>query len=235
MKKKNIAIVLSAGKGTRMNSVTAKQYLLIKEKPVIYYSLKAFQDCPFIDEIVLVTGEKDVEFCRNSIVEKYKFDKVTQIVQGGKERFHSVYNGLLAVRECKVVYIHDGARPFVTEKILERLQKAVEEYEACVAGMPVKDTIKICDENGFCAFTPRRDLVWQIQTPQVFSYKLILHAYQKLMKELEAGRVTAVTDDAMVLECMTEHKVKLIEGSYGNLKITTAEDMKIAEILLENL
>lgn len=235
MEKKNVAIVLSAGKGTRMNSAMAKQYLLIKGKPVIYYSLKIFQDCPLIDEIILVTGKKDVEFCRDSIVGKYGFDKVVRIVPGGKERFHSVYNGLLAAGECRFVYIHDGARPFVTEEILERLQRAAEEYQACVAGMPVKDTIKLSDENGFCAVTPRRDLVWQIQTPQVFSYKLILQAYQKLMKELEKGHVTAVTDDAMVVECMTEYKVKLVEGSYSNLKITTVEDMRTAETFLENL
>ncbi|MDO5541597.1 MAG: 2-C-methyl-D-erythritol 4-phosphate cytidylyltransferase [Eubacteriales bacterium] len=234
MAKKSIAIVLSAGKGRRMHSRTAKQYLHIKGKPVIYYALKTFQDCPFIDEIILITGEEDKEFCRHDIIEKYGLDKVGQIVSGGKERFHSVYNGLTAAQECDFVYIHDGARPFVTQNMLERLQKAAEEYHACVAGMPVKDTIKISDDNGFCASTPKRSLVWQIQTPQVFSYSLVKDAYQKLMDALAAGKDLSVTDDAMVVECMTDHKVKLIEGAYSNLKITTPEDLKTAEIFLEN-
>lgn len=234
MPEKSVAIVLSAGKGKRMNSQTAKQYLHIKGRPVIYYALKTFQDCPFIDEIILIAGEEDKEFCRHGIVEKYGLDKVAQIVSGGKERFHSVYNGLMAAGECDFVYIHDGARPFVTLSMLERLRKAVEEYHACVAGMPVKDTIKISDEDGFCASTPKRALVWQIQTPQVFCHSLVKDAYQKLMDALASGIDLAVTDDAMVVECMTEHKVKLVEGSYLNLKITTPEDMKTAEIFLED-
>lgn len=235
MAERNAAIVLSAGKGKRMNSATAKQYLLINEKPVIYYSLKTFQECPFIDEIVLVTGKNDMEFCRSEIAERYGFDKVKQIVSGGKERYISVYNGLLALKDCDYVYIHDGARPFVTREILNRLRSAVKEYRACVAGMPVKDTIKISDENGFCISTPRRDRVWQIQTPQVFSCRLIKNAYQKLMEKLSEGEALAVTDDAMVVEHMTEQKVRLVEGAYSNLKITTAEDMEIAKHLILNL
>jgi len=229
---KNVAVVLSAGVGKRMKSDLAKQYLLIKGKPVIFYALKTFQDCPFIDEIILVAGEKDLDFCRREIVEKYGLSKVQKIVAGGRERYNSVYNGLLAADDCSFVYIHDGARPFVTQEILERLQEAVEKYHACVAGMPVKDTIKISDEEGFSAETPRRDRVWQIQTPQVFSYPLVRDAYRKLMEKLEDGLQLAVTDDAMVVEHVTDCRVKLVEGSYSNLKITTAEDMKTAEAFL---
>lgn len=228
MGEKSVAIVLAAGQGKRMNSSVQKQYLLIKGKPVLYYSLKAFEDCPFIDEIILVTGKDEIDYCRQEIVENYGFTKVNQIVPGGKERYHSVYEGLKVITGCQYVYIHDGARPFLNGEILERARAAVEESGACVVGMPVKDTIKISDGTGIAAETPRRDLVWMIQTPQVFSYELIFSAYKKLLK----GDAISVTDDAMVLEVMEGKKVRLVEGSYQNIKITTPEDLIIAEAFL---
>lgn len=229
MTEKHVAVVLSAGQGKRMNSPTAKQYLLIKGKPVIWYSLQAFEQCPFIDEIILVAGEKDLDYCREHIVEKYGFQKVRRIVAGGKERYHSVFQGLLAVQDCTFVYIHDGARPFLTQEILMRAREAVRVYGACVVGMPVKDTIKICDKDGFSVQTPDRSMVWQVQTPQVFSYSLIRRAYELLMEELQKGAEIPITDDAMVVERMTEQKVKLVEGAYSNIKITTPEDLTIGE------
>lgn len=232
MEQKNTAIVLAAGKGTRMRSQTAKQYLLIKGKPVLYYSLKAFEDCPFIDEVILVTAENEKEYCRREIVEKYGFLKVTQLISGGSERYESVFYGLLSVKNCSYVYIHDGARPFVTQEMLNRLHVDVKEYRACVAGMPVKDTIKISDENGFIADTPNRALVWQIQTPQVFSYELVFSAYQKLFADLTEGKKVQVTDDAMVVEYASDNRVKLTEGSYSNFKITTPEDLILADALV---
>lgn len=230
---KHTAIVLAAGKGTRMQSQVAKQYLLIKGKPVLYYSLKAFEDCPFIDEIILVTGEEEKEYCRREIVEKYGFLKVAHLAAGGKERYESVYRGLLAAKECAYVYIHDGARPFVTGDMLERLKTEAAECKACVAGMPVKDTIKISDENGYIADTPKRSLVWQIQTPQVFSYELVFTAYQRLFADPVGMKKRQITDDAMVVEEMTDTKVKLTQGSYRNLKITTPEDLVLAEALMD--
>ncbi len=227
---KQVAIVLSAGRGTRMNTAVSKQYLLIQGKPVIYYSLKAFQECPFIDEIVLVTGKAEMDYCRKEIVEKYHLDKVTKITAGGAQRYHSVYCGLKAISDCDYVYIHDGARPFVDEEILERAQKAVEIYGACVVGMPVKDTIKISDDSGFAESTPERSKVWQIQTPQVFEFLLVKKCYEKLMAELEEGKEIAVTDDAMVVERESDVKVRLTEGSYTNMKITTPEDLLLAEV-----
>lgn len=224
------AIVLAAGRGTRMHSDIPKQYLLVREKPVLYYSLKTFQDS-FVDRIILVTSESDVEYCRQNIVVQYGFDKVTRIVAGGKERYHSVYEGIKAAGDCDYIYIHDGARPFVTESMLERAYECVSKYDACVIGMPVKDTIKIADEDGFAASTPRRDLVWSVQTPQVFSFSLIKDAYSALIKDekriLQGG--VRITDDAMVVETFTDKKVKLVEGSYENIKITTPEDLSIAE------
>lgn len=235
MKEKCIAIVLAAGQGRRMHSKVPKQYLLIKGRPVLYYSLKVFQES-FIDEIILVTTEEDKEYCRREIVEKYGFYKVTNIVTGGKERYHSVYAGIKAAGKCSYLFIHDGARPFVTDEILKRAYNCVMEYDACVIGMPVKDTIKLADESGFAAATPRRDLVWMIQTPQVFSYSLIKEAYTRLIDReqeiLETG--VQITDDAMVVENFSDGRVKLEEGSYRNIKITTPEDLKVAEAFLEN-
>lgn len=224
------AVVLAAGKGKRMHSVVQKQFLMLRGKPVIFYSLEQFEQCPFINEIVLVTGEEEIDYCRKEIVEKFNFQKVKKIVAGGAERFLSVYNGLKACT-CDFVYIHDGARPFVDQAILERTREDVNRYGACVAGMPVKDTIKISDGDGYADVTPPRSRVWMVQTPQVFAYSCIKDAYDKL---IAAGRMD-VTDDAMVLECMTGQKTRLTLGSYENIKITTPEDLEIAEVFAARL
>jgi len=228
---KHIAIVLSAGKGTRMKSNIQKQYLLLREKPIIYYSLAELQKCPFIDEIILVTGQEEIEYNRLEIVERYGFTKVTNIVAGGKERYHSVYAGLKSISTCDYVYIHDGARPFIDQEILSRIYEAVRADQACAVGMPVKDTIKISNHEGYAEHTPPRDLVWMIQTPQAFQYDLIKRAYDKLIQK----KVKGVTDDAMVIEYMEKKKVKLVPGSYSNIKITTPEDLEIAELFCRNL
>lgn len=225
---KYTAIVLAAGSGKRMNTIVHKQYLLLDGKPILYYSLKAFEDSR-VSEIVLVTGDGEEEYCQKEIIQKYGLQKVCHVVKGGKERYHSVYEGLKAVRKTDYVLIHDGARPFIDKDIIERSIETVEKYQACVVGMPAKDTIKIADELGFAADTPDREHVWQVQTPQTFSYSLIMQAYEKLM----ACNKRQVTDDAMVLEQMTNQTVKLIEGSYRNIKITTPEDLLVAETYLK--
>lgn len=228
---KNVAIVLAGGRGKRMNSNVQKQYLLIHEKPVLYYSLNTFQES-FVDEIVLVVPKGEEEYCKREIVEKYDFTKVKHIVCGGKERYHSVYQGLLAIDECDYVFIHDGARPFLTQEILQRVYDAVQEEKACVVGMPVKDTIKITDENEYATETPNREQVWMVQTPQTFSFTLIKEAYTCFLKQEEEllQKQIKITDDAMVVETFTEHKVKLVKGSYQNIKITTPEDLDIANL-----
>lgn len=228
MKKKYVAIVLAAGQGRRMNSSTQKQFLLIKNKPVLYYSLLEFERS-LIDEIVLVTSSDSIEYCKAEIVDKYGFDKVKTIVAGGKERYHSVMNGITAVEACDYLLIHDGARPFINQEIISRTVESVEKYQACVVGMPVKDTIKIVDEEEFAVETPARDKLWMIQTPQAFQFDLIKDAYAKLIGSNEIN----VTDDAMVVEYAMNQKVKLIEGSYKNIKITTPEDLLIAQVFCE--
>lgn len=223
-------IVLAAGQGKRMNTAVAKQYLLLRGKPVLYYSLAAFEKSD-VDEIILVTGAGEETFCQREVVEKYQFKKVKAIVPGGKERYHSVANGLQACRECDLVLIHDGARPFLDQDIIRRCIQGAEAYGACVAGMPVKDTIKIASEDGFVAGTPNRSYVWMVQTPQTFRYPLIAPAYEKLLQEeknLKAKGVN-ITDDAMVAEYFTGQKIRLVEGSYRNIKITTPEDLQVAE------
>lgn len=229
---KIIAIVLAAGRGKRMQSDVAKQYLLVRNKPVLYYSLKAFQDS-IVDEIILVTAENEITYCKEEIVDKYAITKVNRIIAGGKERYHSVHNGLKACEDADVVLIHDGARPFVDEAIIERNVRMVKEHGACVTGMPVKDTIKISDVEGYVKETPRRDLIWMIQTPQTFCYDFIKNAYDVFLNnEEENCKLYNVTDDAMVAEIFGGIKVKLVEGSYNNVKITTPEDMVLAEAIL---
>lgn len=224
MKKKIIAIVLAAGEGKRMGSGIPKQYMIIKSRPMVYHSLKAFQESQ-VDEIVLVTGEDEIAYCKQYIVERYHFTKVTQIVAGGRERYESVYFGLKAITDADYVLIHDGARPMINQKIIADSITGIEKYGACVVGVPAKDTIKVIDENEFAKETPSRKSLWIVQTPQSFEYKLVLDAYEKL---IHTGDETA-TDDAMVVEKYSGHKVKLIMGSYDNIKITTPEDVRISK------
>ena len=232
---KTVAVILAAGSGSRMKTDVKKQYMEIGGKPLIYYSLKAFEES-IVDDIILVVSRGDIDYVTKEIVQKYKFDKVQAVVEGGLARYHSVRLGLqAAAADCDYAFIHDGARPFVDRDIIMRALQAVKEYKACVVGMPAKDTIKIADEKGFAASTPDRNLMWTIQTPQVFSYNMILELYQRL--DREEGDLMAkginITDDAMVVEYYTDTKVKLVEGSYDNIKITTPEDIAVAEAIIE--
>lgn len=245
-----VAIVLAGGSGSRMNSDVAKQYMLIHGKEVIFYSLSTFQKNEHITDIVLVARNEDLEYCRNEIVNKYGFDKVRRIVPGGKERYASVYQGLLAVGDIfradanssdignnNVVLIHDGARPFVTNEMINSSIECAGETGACTVGVPVKDTIKIVDENMNGVETPDRKFLYQIQTPQTFKYKLIMDAYEKMYLEQNAADIckkAIITDDTMLVEMYSGIKSKVILGSYENIKITTPEDINIAEIFSEN-
>ena len=223
------AVILAGGRGSRMHSDIQKQYMLLNGRPLISYALEAFEQS-IVDVMVLVTGAGEEDYVRQEILAPLHLKKLCGIVTGGKERYHSVYEGLKAAGDCHLVFIHDGARPFVDQGILERTKEAAETYQACVAGMPVKDTIKLSDGHGTAVETPRRDLVWMVQTPQVFDCALIREAYRKLM---ESDGTLAVTDDAMVLESIEGKKVRLVEGSYRNIKITTPEDLLVAEAFLQ--
>ncbi len=231
-KKKCVALVLAAGVGRRMGSAIKKQYMELGGKPVLYLSLKTFQDSGIIDEIVLVAGESDLDFVSREIVDKYGFEKVTRIVPGGTERYDSVWQGLLAIPDEEgYVFIHDGARPFVSEEIIRRGYDDVSQYRACAAGMPSRDTVKLADREDFVLSTPDRDSIWLMQTPQVFEIPLIKEAYGKFMEQEEKE----ATDDAMVVEQMLQVPVKLFEGSYENMKITLPADLKLAEAILRDI
>lgn len=227
---KNIVIVLAAGQGKRMGTKVQKQFLNICGKPMIYYSLKCFEESPQIDEIIMVTSKDELLYCQEEIVAKYKFEKVSSIVTGGQERYHSVYEGLKACEDCAYVLIHDGSRPFISEEIISRTLEAAKQYQACVAAVPTKDTIKISDDQGFIQATPVRSNVWIVQTPQVFAYDLVKGAYDKSIEKELPG----ITDDAMVVEAMTSCRVRLVQGSYKNIKVTTPEDLEIAEVFVKS-
>lgn len=220
------AVLLAAGQGKRMGGKIPKQFLHILDKPVIYYALKCFQESEIIDEVILVTSDEMLSYCKEEIVDKFEFTKVSRVVAGGSERYDSVYEGLKACGDADYVFIHDGARPFVTEQILREGYADVKKYGASVAGVPSKDTVKYADYSGMVEETPDRTRVWSIQTPQIFSYHLVRGAYERLQHFEKDG----ITDDAMVVEQMEKHPVHLFMGSYRNIKITTAEDLEIAGV-----
>ncbi len=229
------AIVLAGGKGSRMNSDIQKQYLPLCGKPVLYYALQAFQHSS-VDEIILVVGNgmieniSEEEYCKKELIDKYHFNKVKHIIMGGSERYNSVMNGLKVIHnEMDYVLIHDGARPCITVELIERCIRDVIAYKACVAAVPVKDTIKVVDSKDYAVSTPDRSTLWQIQTPQCFEYNMILRAYYDMIADKEKSNIT---DDAMVVEKYSRNKVKMTHSNYKNIKITTPEDLQIAKAFL---
>ena len=223
---KNTAIVLAAGQGKRMHSKIQKQFLEIQGYPVLYYSLRCFQESPLIQDIILVTGEDALSYCKEEIVKKYGFTKVSNVIAGGKERYDSVYAGLCACKDCRYVLIHDGARPFISERIINEGIKFAEIYGAAAPGVMPKDTIKVKNEKNFSVDTPNRANLVSIQTPQVFKFDEILECHEKIRYNGEM-----VTDDTMVVE-KYGYSVYLYDGEYTNIKVTTPEDLILAERLI---
>ena len=230
---KTSAILLAAGSGKRMGGSVKKQFMLLKDKPLLYYPMKVFEES-FIDEIVVVCSPDDEDFIRNEIISRYGFKKISKLVPGGKERYDSVLCGLNAIEDCDYVFIHDGARPMIDIETLKRGFDVVQKYDACVIGVPSKDTVKIADEDNRVVNTPRRSLVWNIQTPQIFRFSLIKEAYTDVVGRAEeySKQGISITDDAMVLELFNDHEIRLVEGSYKNIKVTTPEDIILAEAFL---
>lgn len=227
---KNSVIIVAAGSGKRMRSAIAKQYIELKGRTILSYTVETFNGSEYIDEIILVTSSEAKEYVRKEIVERYGFHKVKAIVEGGEERQDSVYRGISAVSEdTDIVLIHDGVRPFVADKYIAMLESIAMEFGGCVLGAPVKDTIKICDEEGYISETPDRKTLWIAQTPQCFKYDIIKNAYEKAEKE-----GFKATDDSMIAE-RAGVKVKMVEGDYENIKITTPEDLYMGEVILENM
>lgn len=219
------AIVLSAGVGKRMGSDIPKQYLMLKDKPVLAHSLLTFENSD-VDDIIIVCGAGDEDYIKEEFVDKYSLKKVSAICAGGAERYNSVFNGLKACKDTDFVLIHDGARPYVTNEIIKRNIEEVQKYKAVVTAVKATDTVKIADSDGFVVSTPERKNVYFMQTPQTFSFSLVFDAYASYIKETENGSSFSATDDAQVVEVYGKEKVKLIEGDYSNTKITIKADLK---------
>jgi 2-C-methyl-D-erythritol 4-phosphate cytidylyltransferase len=217
-----VAIIVAAGWGKRMGGVD-KIFAPLAGRPLLTWVLDTFNRCKLIDQIIVVLSEENLKQGERLVLER-DWSKVSDVCLGGEERQRSVANGLKLIKDCSLVVIHDGARPLVTEVMIENGLKAAEESGAAVAAVPVTDTIKLADDNGFVLGTPPRNRLWAVQTPQVFRFDIITEAHNKAEG--------MVTDDAALVERL-EYKTKLYMGSYDNIKITTFSDMALAEILLK--
>ncbi len=230
--KKIGAVILAGGKSMRMNSDVPKQYSIIAGRPLIVWPLLAFERSA-VDRIILVVAAGDEDYVKDNILSGLNLKKLSAVVPGGEERCDSVYEGMLALdgSGCDIVLIHDGARPLVTEDMIERVICGADEYGACVAAMPEKDTVRIANDEGFAVSTTDRSHLWQMQTPQGFSYPLLKEAFEELNATTMPRNY--ITDDAMVAQLIPGTRVKLVYGNYENLKVTTPEDLIIAEALME--
>lgn len=222
------AILLAAGSGSRMKSETKKQYMELAGKPVLYYSLRALEESR-AQEVVLVVSSEDREYCRKELVEKYGFTKVRHIVEGGKQRWESVEKGL---RYAKGEYclIHDGARPLLTPQMVNHLIAEGKTQDGMILAVPVKDTIKIVNDEGGIVQTPDRASLYAAQTPQMFRTELLRRSYE--LMEADTEPAGSITDDAMLVQHYTGAEVKVYPGDYTNIKVTTPEDMELAELFL---
>ena len=231
---KSAAVILAGGTGKRMGGDVPKQYLELCGHPLLYYAIDCFEKSS-VSEIVLVVTPGDEEKVKKDIVRKYGFAKVRGIVAGGKERYNSSFNGIRAVSDADIVLIHDAARALITVDVIERTIEDAREYGACVAAVPSKDTIKLSDADGFVESTIDRSRAWIIQTPQTFKMTLIKASYEQAEKEAaEKGLSGFFTDDAMVAERYSGQKVRITMGSYENIKVTTPDDLRVAEEILMN-
>ncbi len=222
------AIIVAAGKGTRMNSSIPKQFFEINGRPMLCSTLKAFDSCALVDSIILVVPSDDFQFCIDRVINPLDMSIEVKLVKGGAERQESVYNGLLAVDEINsTVVIHDGVRPFISSDLIGQCVREAILHKACVLGLPVSDTLKLSDDNKYILETIPRDSVWLAQTPQAFDYTLIKKAHDIAKKVGFTG-----TDDAMLVERIGE-RVKIIKGSKNNIKITTKEDLIFARVIVQ--
>ena len=220
------AVIVAAGKGIRMNDSLPKQYLPLAGRPVLSHTLSVFDECQLINNIFLVVPQQDFAYCRNIILPVFK-NKINLVV-GGKERQDSVYNGLIAVgKNNGIVIIHDGVRPFANKEMLESCVKGAKKHGACIIGVPVQDTLKKINGIGNIKKTIQRKNIWIAQTPQCFQYEIIIKAHENARMKGHEG-----TDDAFLVEQMG-NPVKIITGSNKNIKITTREDLKLAEVMLQ--
>ena len=227
VKKYCSVVIPAAGTGIRMGTKIKKQFLKLGEKEIIASTIEKFEKCHEIDEIILVTAKNMMELL-TQIVKRENFKKVSAIVEGGKERQHSVYAGLCAInKNTEIVVVHDGVRPFVRIEDIIKTIEVAKQKGACVLGVRAKDTVKICNEQNEIVTTPERNFVWYIQTPQTFQKDLLMRAFKRAEKENFVG-----TDESMLVE-RDGIVVSVVEGHYENIKITTPDDIVTAEAFLK--
>jgi len=221
-------LVPAAGMGKRMGKAVAKQFLPLGDKPMLAHTLLAFQRSSEIDEIIPILSEEDMETCLRDVIEAFHLTKVKTLVVGGKERQDSVYNGIRKLeKDAAVILVHDGVRPFVTHEMIRECVEAARKGECVAVGVPLKDTVKQVDDKGIVLQTLERSRLWAIQTPQAFPVKVLRKAYDESQKNNVFG-----TDDATLVE-RAGNKVRVLMGSYENIKITTPEDLILAEEILK--
>ncbi len=223
------AIVAAAGMSNRMGSKINKQFLMIDQKPILAHTLEKFDAAPSVDEIIVVAKESEVAYVKREIIARYGIKKVSKVVTGGKERQDSILHGLRRVSpQASVILTHDGARPFIKVETIERAIKELFSKGDLIVAVPEKDTIKVVNPDHTVHHTPKRAALWKAQTPQVFHAAHLRHAYRKAKEENYYG-----TDDAFLVE-MAGYPVSVIMGQYDNIKITTPEDLVVAEMLCQN-
>lgn len=221
-------VIPAAGKGARMESSINKQFECIKGIPVLARTIMVFAEIPEVDEIIVVCAESDFAKIQ-ALLSDLGLRKGTKTVTGGSTRQESVFNGIKSCSaKSDILIVHDGARPFVTREIILRAIRGAREFGACCAGVPVKDTIKTCDESGFILKTLKRETLMSVQTPQAFKYRIIKEAYEKAYDDEYFG-----TDDISLVERLGI-KCKIVAGSYDNIKITTKEDLILADLIAGN-
>ncbi len=222
------ALIPAAGMGRRMGRAVAKQFLPLGDKPMLAHTLLAFQRSTDVDEIIPILSEDDMEHCLRDVIEAFHITKVKTLVVGGRERQDSVYNGINRLeKDAAVVLVHDGVRPFVTAAMIKECVDRARKGECVAVGVPLKDTIKEVGDDGSVRRTLERSRLWAIQTPQAFPAKVLKKAYEECYKKKIVG-----TDDAMLAE-RAGNRVRVIMGSYENIKITTPEDLVLAEEILK--
>jgi 2-C-methyl-D-erythritol 4-phosphate cytidylyltransferase len=219
------AVVPAGGAGTRMGGTVPKQFQVLNGKPILYYTLKTLQDCGIISELILVVPEKEYDnACTNWLG---KPEIVTKVVIGGEKRQDSVYNGFCEVSpQTDIVLVHDGVRPFLSLRMIQESVDVAREYGAAITAIPVYDTIKRVDTSGLVSQTVDREGLWRVQTPQAFRYELLKQAFKKAHSEKFYG-----TDEGTLIEHLGK-KVKVVEGSERNIKITRPEDLSLSEIFI---
>lgn len=227
MNSKISVLIPAAGHGSRMNSSVKKPYLMLGDKPILSHTIDRFEQHSAIDEIFVIVDETDFQVCHNKVIEPFRYRKVSGLVPGGKTRQESVFNGLQALsNDVDFIVIHDGVRPFIDDEIIFKCLEATQEFGAAISAVPVKETIKVADAHLFIDHTPQRDQLWRVQTPQVFRKSILVEAHENAIQ----NGINAPDDAALVEELGLP--VKLVMGSYQNLKLTTQEDLRFAETLL---